>query len=411
MNVIRRVTGIGRRALWPTWVKLNGIFGRAWQLPSGVAPELYNAHAALQFPAVVGCVRLLADRVAALPMVVEAWRPDDKGVPKWQAVDPREDEEAAVVTERWTPLETSGHGRSLLMQAVTLHGMGVVRLEREGARLRGLHILDPETVTRSAVSGAVQYQQGTEVLDRSDLAVVDFMPALDRVENIPPLWPSWQAVRAGIAAQAWVAGYFQDGATGTIMYQWDKPVADTKKPQQDLWDREDRMRRKGKRSLLLPFGVKPFQFSSNIADARIADIVLSAKVAVCDVFDVPSVLLNDPTSSTYNNKGQAAIDFARGTISGWARRIGEELTLAVWPQGGRRVRFDLDQVTSDSRKDRVAASVQLLNAGAVAVDDVREQEGLEPLGGEYALPKKPRPMQIQVQEPDAEEPATEEEDE
>ena len=383
MTRLRRVL----RGLRPRYWKWGNKSGKLSRLNMSV-PMDYDEEAALMFPAVVRCIQLVSERAAALPMVVEQARGDE-----WEPVNP-EDPEAVVVSKQWLPNETSATGRMMWMDSIMRFGWGVVLVEREGegGRLSGLRLLNPDAdLTRTAEAGVVVIKKNNVALERGDLAVIDWKPPLDRVEVVPPLAACWPAVRAGIAADSWAGAYFADGATGTLffMHRPDPAVviagkAGTKKLlEADLEKSEKEMRLGNRRSMLLPDATDVKAIASNVKDADVGNIILSATRAVCDVFGVPSQLLSDPKASTYNNVSQAGIDFARGTMSAWARRIAEELSLAIWPLGNRRVRFDLEKVTAEARRDRVYPTIALVNAGIISPNEARLSEDYETRGPEY----------------------------
>ena len=391
MSVRARLGAAMRGYVMPKFWTLGATWGKLWQLPARAAPRAYSPYAAMGFPPVVGCLQTMSERLARLPRVVE-----DREGELWKAAD---DEEADVLTRAWSPVEPAALGLFLLMKSVMLWGWAVVVVERRGGRVVRLRVLNPENLSRDEASGRVEVKWKTEVLDRSDLAIWEFSPALDRVEVIPPLAPCWPAVRAGMAANAWAGGYYESGASGNLLYEAQSQTASQARVSEDVWKEEDRMRKQGRRSVILPPGYRARQVSSNMREADVGSIVLTSKQAVCDVLGVPSVLLNDPTASTFSNKEVASLDFARGTLASWSDRIADELSLACWPDGRRRLRFDLEYATSEGRKDRIAATVQLVNAGIIAVDEARASEDFEALGGEYALPRPPAFQQIQVSPP------------
>ena len=395
MGLRKRVAAAGvamRGYVFPKFWTLGATWGKLWQLPAGAAPRRYSPYAAIGFPPVVGCLQTISERLSRLPRVVERRRGE-----RWVEVD---DAESDVVVRMWGPTEPAGLGLFMLMKSIVLWGWGVVLIRRgAGMRVAGLRVLNPENLGRNEASGSVKYTFGVAELDRSDLAVLEWSPALDRVEVIPPLAPCWPAVRAGMAANAWAGGYYERGASGQLLYEAQGASAGQARVSKDVWAEEDRMREEGRRSLILPPGYRARPVSGNMREADVGNIVLTAKQAVCDVLGVPSVLLNDPSASTFSNKQTASLDFARGTLASWAERIGEELSLACWPDGSRRMRFDLEFATSDDRMDRVTATVALVNAGIVSVDEARLSEDFEALGGDYAKPRPPAFGQIAVTPP------------
>ena len=364
------------------------------------APRYYSPRAVMQLPAVAASVRLVQAQLASLPMVVEERRGDD-----WEPVQP-DDPEALIVSGRWGAFESSNKARRMVARSVMLWGFAAIRVDRDGARLAGLTVLNPDEVQRNEENGEVVYRYTPSVggqvqLDRTDLAWFDYYdPANDRVSIVAPLELSWHAIRLGLAAIYFGSGYFERGATGELFFvQGMDDETASAVTTKEVWAEEDEMRREGRRSLLLPPGVDVKQLSSNIADAKLAEIVLTATKAAAACFSIPNILVGDDSQSTLAHAAQQELRFARNVLTDFASTLAEELSVTIWPGLARRVRFDFSDVTSEDRATRYQAYSLALNRKPwLEANEVREMEGFEPLDGGAGLDAAGNPLQDMVDE-------------
>jgi HK97 family phage portal protein len=105
---------------------------------------------------------------------------------------------------------------------------------------------------------------------------------------------------------------------------------------------------------------------------------------ICACFGVPSKLLGDPTSSTFNNVIEARRSFYIEKIIPDMRQFVTELTEWIMPRYGQEnADIDIDYSHIDALKDDETAKVnRLVAADWKSVNEKREDDGLEPKEGE-----------------------------
>lgn len=349
-------------------------------------PRYYSARAAGRLPAVKKAIQRLATDVASLPMIVEQRGADGL----WTPVDPT-DPEARLITERWTTYETAALGVERVMRGLALHGIAAVIVGRgpEG-ELAQLLVVDPRDVTRQRVDtnpGApITTFVAGKPTPRGRLALWYWEPAEDGVSVRPPLAECWPAVRAGLAATAFAGGYFDLASVGRLVLkppQHSPPDAAQGLIRKEVQKQDDDgdERRKAARGII---HVLDPGWDALIVPVEGRDVVIDMrKFAVEEVSRIlgpPQPMLDHLDRATYSNIAQARRDYLESIISTWGRKIGSELTRAIWPHGERRVSIRVEDATIYSRSERLAANQIAIFSGQMTQDEARAREGLEPAG-------------------------------
>ena len=339
-------------------------------------PKYYTAHAAGRLPAVKKAIQRLATDVASLPIQIETRGPDE-----WQPVEDT-DAEARIVTNRWTAYETADLGVEKIMRSLALYGIAAVIVQRSGADLANLHVVDPRDVTRtrtdtSAGAPVVTKVQGREV-PRGRLALWYWEPPEDRVTVRPPLAECWPAVRAGLAATAFAGGYFDVASVGRLVLK--PPIDDPANVQRRLKqqdDDDDERRKDGRANQVLKPGwdamIVPVEGRDVVTDMR-----RFAVEEVCRMLGPPQPMLDLLDRATYSNIAEARRDYQQSIVATWGRKIGAELSRALWPDGTRRLSIRVEDSTIYERKDRLEANQVAIFSGQLTQDEAREREGLLP---------------------------------
>ena len=356
-----------------------------------LAPVSYSATAARELPAVAGGVRLLSNTVATLPLEVFRRGSDD--------ALPENDPEVMLVTRRWAPggYETRGRALRRLVASDVLHGFGAAYVLRDGRRIERIIPLDPARLTRENRSGRVLYRYDTGTAtglvpphpEREDLIVVEYEPPLDGVKFVSPFRDSWPAIRAGIAANRWAGRYFDRGAQPEMVVQ---PTADVKssmtEARRDLVRQLSQMRGDGERFMFAPGGYSVSPIGNSAREADLLGMRRYAVEEVARVTQIPPILLQDLSRSTYANFTTAMTAFGLRAAE-LADTVAEEMSAILWPDGSRLCRFDTEQITKQPMRERYEAYKLALDAGWKSVNQVREMEGDEPLAGEeWDIPRR-----------------------
>ena len=396
MNILQRATARIGSAL------LRSSVGASWvdRIDMSRVPESFSARYAMALPAVGAVVRGIAKRVAKLPMHVYDVRRDGSE----EMVAPT-DEQVMLVTKRWSAHTTRQDGVMHWLRAVLSHGKGAVYVEREGVKPVGLHPVNPLQVTRQQVGMRRIYSVSLDGMtqrevERDDLLFLPFFPPEDGVTDQSPLAEHWDAIRAALAATVFASHYYGKGAVPGLLYTSEgRGLRDVKKSTRDMWEVEDEMRRKQRRSMIAPPGYTPHAIGGNAQESDVQGARLWGVQDTARIYDVPAQTIpGDHSRSTYSNYFEARLDLAE-TLEGWADRIAAEITNIIWPGGTRVVRFDTSRLALERFSIRMQAYRNGREAGVLTANDCRVMEQMEPSeqeGADELLLSPPASVNIQA---------------
>lgn len=351
-----------------------------------LAPSTYSADVAVEFPAVSAAVRLVSRELGRMKVVVEERQAD-----RWREVDAYVDPEAAIVARQWGAYRPKTKSLVLLARSLMLWGYAAVWIERD-PQLRGLRVLDPSAVERSIVRVAgrelvVQYHySGIDelpvVLDRRDLAWVDFDPPLDGVSTRAPLEAVWPSFRMAVAAARYGAFHFDRGATGNVMFSPKDapPTAADALLSEDVWEEEDRMRSQGRTSFSMPANLQATVLSVDPRHSQLLELLNYGVQDVARTFGLTPMALQELTHGSYSNYGQSLRFMARFTLTNLAHYIADELSAMLWPSGFRRVRLAVADLGDESLLERAQRLKIEKEAGLISPNEGRMDSNRDPVG-------------------------------
>jgi phage portal protein BeeE len=99
------------------------------------------------------------------------------------------------------------------------------------------------------------------------------------------------------------------------------------------------------------------------------------------LFDGPPPIVGDLSHGTFTNSESAGRWFAQCTLTPWARETEAEFQRSVFanPSGATHLEIDLSGVMRGDYAARWTTNVAAAGAGILTADEVREQEGFNPL--------------------------------
>jgi HK97 family phage portal protein len=111
---------------------------------------------------------------------------------------------------------------------------------------------------------------------------------------------------------------------------------------------------------------------------------------IARLFNVPPPIIGDLSHGTFTNSETAGRWFAQFTLSPWANKLEAEFSRSVFadPSGTTHMEIDLSGIMRGDYAARWTANVAAVGAGILTADEVREQEGFNPLpaGAKPATP-------------------------
>jgi HK97 family phage portal protein len=375
--------------LWPSQANPawwgNGDRGPlgAWQMNRN------GPHGGLEqmaFSAVYACVNTIASDVAKLPMLV--YEVDqDNGARELK----RADYYAALMR---TPNEYQTHGDFMygFVQSYLLQGNAYAYCRRNGrGEVSEMHVLDPYKVKPMIADGAIFYECGEDFLARLEPNTV--VPERDMIHHRLPLVPGYPLVGVSpifAAAASSAVGiqilrdsqqFFANSARPSGLLQSTINLSDEQKRRaKEEWDIAYRGREYGKVAIL-PNGLEWHPITITAQDAQLIEQLRYSVEDVARVFRVPTYMLGDMTKATYRNSEQLARNYLQGCLGAHIEALEERFERAFQFPPTFEIKFDLAALLRTEIDVRFAAYQTALNAGWQSINEVRAQEGLEPVDG------------------------------
>ena len=348
-----------------------------------VSPET-----ALECSAVLACVRVLSESLAAMPLnVYRRLRDGGKEIAEEQhlqeilAYQPNSWQTAFEFKElmqSWLLLwgnayayikGSSTHGA--VSELIPLHPSRMETKRLSNGKLR-YYYTEPTTPTQPEVK-ITEYRQD-EIFHLRWLSS-------DGVTGFVPTTLSRDAIALARATELHSSAYFGNGAKSGTVIETDQPH----KPEalarfKAQWDEAHRGPDKAYKTVVMPFGFKKKDDPVRNDTSQLIETRRYQCEEVARVYRVPASLLGDLTNVRYSTVEQSAIDFVTFSLIPWCRR---------WEQACRRdlvvddktyfVAYDVNSLMAGDYAARSQFLREMWNMGAIDIDELRSQIGYNPL--------------------------------
>ena len=374
--------------------ELSQILGLSQITASGVSvtPEL-----AMRVSTVYACVSIIAGAIASLPVAIYE---RSSG-----SVKRRVDAESTGViwwlfNEQANAEMTSFDAMLYAIAAKLLYGDGYIELVRGGINgtgpIKSLFPHHPGRVwpLRDPVTGEKFYRVQPPLgpayvvndADMLHLSSLGYDPVVMRSPSVITA-AAREAVGSAVAAEAYMAKLFSEGATFDYAL---KTIGKVDKDQLAALKSSIAARQGGNSRwpLLLTGGLEPVQLSVNPHDA---EILASRSFSVEDIarfFGVPPHMVGHQEKSTSFGTGieQQGISFSRYTLMRHIQPLAQEINRKVWPARDRWfAEFDLSGLERTDMTSRFNAyRVALGRAGEpgwMSQNEIRSRENMPPIAG------------------------------
>jgi HK97 family phage portal protein len=340
--------------------------------PNTAAGTSVGSESAQRLAAVWACVRLLGDVISTMPC--HAYTAGSR-----DPMDP------APVMLRIPAAGVPFHDWiAQIMRSLLLAGnaWGLVT-SRVGAGLRPsqVELIAPHRVTVNVgTDGVVTYRLDGREIDRDDLWHLRAYPWPGSLLGLSPIAHCAQSVGVGLAAEAFGAKFFGDGATPSGVLASDQRLGRDQVDQLSaIWHAYFSNRTGQRRVAVLGDGLKFQPVSVAPEESQFLDTQRFTVAQICRIYGVPPEMIaaEAGNSLTYANVEQRSLDFLTYTINPWLVRLETALTDLV-PRG-QYVKFNAGGLLRTDLKTRYESYEIGLRAGFLTVDEVRELEDREPL--------------------------------
>jgi len=382
--------------------------------------ERVTPHQALQVSAVFGCVRLLSETIATLPLSTFSTRGGARReVPSPEWID-------------FPNAEPGGMGRiDILSQTVLsllLNGNAFLAVRWQGPNIVGLDVLDPTKIhvhmvqvepngVRRKVFEAYDIDDdGNEVLlgwfTPRDVLHIPGMMLPGEFVGCSPITYARESIGLALAAQKYGSKFFANGAMpGAVVEVPGTMSEEGLSRAREAWRAANSGVDNAHRVALLTEGAKFSKVAMSPDEAQFLETRQFQVPEIARIFGVPPHLISDATNSTSWGSGLAEqnIAFSMFSLRPWLERIESGLNRLLFAETADRkkfVKFNLDEIKRGAPKERMELWALGLMNGIYSIDEVRAAEDMPPLpdglGESYRVPLNLSPVDAPEPEPDPE---------
>ena len=341
-----------------------GIFGHT------VSGANINETTALTISTVYACTYKIASTVASLGL--EVYEKSGREIQPAN-VHPAYD----VIKYRPNEYQTAYEFWETIVSMAVLHGCGYALIERDNrGYVTNLIGLDYYDVDRKFVNGQPVFS-----VKNVGMVQAENMLEICNLQRKSPIRLHRENLGLAKSAEEFGAEYFGSGGQMTGILSSDQPL---KKEQMDIIQGSWNSAARQAGTKLLPFGFKYSRISISPDEAQFIETRKFQAEEICRIFSVPPTLVQLESQTTYNNVEQQNLQFARHTISPWAKRIEQEIDRKLIQSRERPQiysKFLLNDLYRGDMQSRASFYTQMLQNGVLNINEVREREDLNPTSG------------------------------
>ena len=264
-----------------------------------------------------------------------------------------------------------------IISHAVLNGCGYALIERDA---RGyatqLICLDYYDVDRKFVNGQPVFS-----VKNVGMVQPENMLEICNLQRKSPIRLHRENLGLAKSAEEFGAEYFGSGGQMTGILSSDQPL---KKEQMDIIQQSWNKAQNQAGTKLLPFGFKYSRISISPDEAQFIETRKFQAEEICRIFSVPPALVQLESQTTYNNVEQQNLQFARHTVTPWAKRIEQEIDRKLLQARERPElysKFNLNDLYRGDMQSRAAFYTQMLQNGVLNINEVRQKEDMNPTEG------------------------------
>ena len=342
-----------------------------------------TVESSLQSVAVFACVRILAETVASLPLVL--YRRLARG--KERATD---HSLYSLLHDLPNPEMTSVELRETLMGHLALWGNAYAEIEYDNAgRVRGLWPLRADKVTPKRQGGRLVYVVempiGPDETLPSDRVMHIRGLGYDGMVGYSPIGLARQAVGLALATEEFGARFFGNGARPGMVLEHPGKLSDEAYDRlKESWEMRHQGLSQAHRIAILEEGMKAEAIGIPPEDAQFLQTRKFQVTEIARLFRVPPHMLADLERATFSNIEHQSLEFVIHTIRPWLVRWEQAIHRDLLSENERQTYFAEHLVAGLLRGDvasRYQAYATARQNGWMSANDIRELENMNPVDG------------------------------
>lgn len=264
-----------------------------------------------------------------------------------------------------------------VMASALMYGCGYAVIERNA---RGYA---ERLVPVSYYDVDVKEVDGERVFVIRDYGAVtqDNMLEISNMNRMSPIRLHRENMGLAKAAQDFGSEYFGQKGQMTGVLASDQPL---RKEQMDVIQNSWNASAMNAGTKLLPFGFKYQRITITPDEAQFIETRKFQAEEICRIYSVPPSLVQLETQTTFNNVEQQNLQFARHTISPWAKRIEQEIDRKLIQSFERPdiySQFNMNDLHRGDMAARTSFYKEMLQTGVMSINEVRRKENMNPVEG------------------------------
>lgn len=347
---------------------------------SGIA---VNEQTAMQCAAVFSCVKVVAESIASIPLVL--YKQDGKR--KRRA---NEHYLYRLLHDRPNEIMTSFTFRETIVPQLLLYGNIFVENVVDGyGKTVELWPLDPHTVSVKRVGRKLFYWLSDPYSPpRRPIMNMMHVPGLgwDGMTGRSVIGLMRESVGLALTAEQYGAAYFGNGARPGGVLQTEQKLDPTIIDRlRESWNATYKGSENGHKTAILEQGLKYQQISLPPEDSQFLETRKFQRSEIAAMFRVPPHMIGDLERATFSNIEQQSIEFVVNTIRPWCVRLEQALNWELLSDAERAAgysfEFILDGLLRGDIKSRYEAYATGKQNGFLNTNDIRRLENLDEVDG------------------------------
>lgn len=364
---------------YPTWFAGGG----------SSSGQVVNPKTAMQLTAVYGCVKILSEAIAELPLQLYK-RTTDGG--KEKALD---NDLYFLLHDEPNPEMTSFVFRETIMSHLCLWGNAYAQIIRNGrGNVVALYPLLPNRMEVQRDNAGRLIYIYTKPSDEPD-AGETFTLRSDEILHIPglgfdglvgysPLTMARNAVGAAIAADKFAGKFYANAATPSGVLEFPGALKDAK-TFREQWEGSFAGAVNAGKTPVLEEGMtyKPIAISPQ--DAQFLETRKFNIDEIARIFRVPPHMLADLEKSSFSNIEQQSLEFVKYTLAPWVARIEQALKKSLLLPDEKKhyfFSFNLEGLLRGDYQSRMNGYAIARQNGWMSANDIRELENMNRIPSE-----------------------------
>ena len=342
-----------------------------------------NDNVALGIPAVYACIRVLAESIASLPLIVYERLPNGD---KQRALD---FSLYRILHDQPNPLMTALEIKELIVGHLCLRGNSYNLIERDYGEVTALWPLHPDKVQVEVEGRELIYTYQDEHGPEKKFPMADVLHirglSSDGIVGYSPLSLLKDTFGHSKAISDYSANYFKnDASPGGILSTPNSLGAQAVSNLRESWEHGYKGQGNKHRVAVLDSDLKWQSVGVSPENSQMIESQKFSVVEIARVFRVPLNLVMDYERSTYSNVQEQNRSFLIHTLVPWMERIEQAIQKSLLTEG-ERGKYFVEHLTQNflkaDTKERFEAYKIAKEAGFMSINEIRQLENMNSVEG------------------------------